>query len=78
MLGLEGHLRGANALHALEVLSTIDKSALAVGSAVDEIWVVDGQLDGTVHNMVSGLDTLHERVILVAWEICQSDERRVL
>lgn len=49
-----------------EDLGTIDQTALGVLATVDKVGVVEGQLNGTVDNVVHSLDTQHERVVLVA------------
>lgn len=41
-------------------LGAVNKTPFVVLSAVDEVRVVEGQLDGTVDNVVHGLDTEHE------------------
>lgn len=64
--GSERLVVGADALHALEVLGSVNKSPLVVGAGVDKVGVVQRQLGGTVDNVVGGLDTEHERVVLVA------------
>ena len=51
---------------ALESLRTVDQTTLGVGTAVDEIGVVEGELDGAVDDRVDGLGTQHEAVVLVA------------
>lgn len=47
-------------------LGALDQSPLGVLAAVDEVGVVEGHLNSTVDNVVGGLDTKHERVVLVA------------
>lgn len=47
-------------------LGALDQSPLSVLAAVDEVGVVEGHLNGTVDNVVGGLDTQHEGVVLVA------------
>jgi hypothetical protein len=49
-----------------EELSTFQKSSLVVLTRVDKVGVVQGQLNGTVHNVISSFDTEHEGMILVA------------
>lgn len=46
-------------------LSSVNQSSLRVLTAVNEVGVVQGQLDGTVDDVVDSLDTQHERVVLV-------------
>ena len=60
MLRLEGDIGVANTLHALEILRSIDKATLGVGAAVYEVGVIQGSLYGSIHNVVSSLNTLHE------------------
>ena len=43
VLSLEGDLGRPNTLHALEVLGTVDKSPLGVGSSVDEVGLSKNQ-----------------------------------
>lgn len=50
----------------LELLRTIDQTALSVLTAVDEVRVVEGKLDSTVDSIVNSLDTQHKRVVLVS------------
>ena len=64
--GAEGDLVIANALHALEVLGAVHEPPLVIAPGVDEVGVVERQLSGAVHDVVRGLDTEHERVVLVA------------
>ena len=45
---------------ALESLRTVDQTTLGVGTAVDEIGVVEGELDGAVDDRVDGLGTQDE------------------
>jgi hypothetical protein len=47
-------------------LGTIDQAALGVLATVDKVGVVEGQLNGTVDNVVNSFDTQHEGVVLVA------------
>ena len=47
-------------------LGTIHQTTLGVLATVDEVGVVEGQLNGTVDNVVDGLHTQHEGVVLVA------------
>lgn len=49
-----------------EDLATIDKPSFCVLAAVDEIGVVESKLNCTVHNVISSLNTKHERMILVS------------
>jgi hypothetical protein len=49
-----------------ENLGTIDQAALGVLATVDKVGVVEGQLNGTVDNVVNSLNTQHEGVVLVA------------
>lgn len=56
----------ADALHGLEVLGAVGQAALVVDARVDKVGVVEGELDGAVNGVVDGLDTQHERVVLVA------------
>lgn len=55
----------ADALHALEELGAVNQTSLVVDTGVDEVRVVDRGLESTVHDVVGGLDTLHEAVVLV-------------
>ncbi|KAH0194592.1 Udp-Galactopyranose mutase in complex with Udp, partial [Aureobasidium melanogenum] len=73
-LRLEGLAVVANTPHALEVLSTIDKSALVVGTRVNKVGVEERKLDGAVDNSINSLNTLHERVVLVTNLVTPSTE----
>lgn len=73
-LRLEGLALITDTLHALEVLGTINQSALVVCARVDEVRVEERKLDGAVDNRINGLDTLHERVVLVTNLVTPSTE----
>lgn len=55
-------------------LSTINEATLSVLSAIDEVRVVEGQLNGTVDNVVNSLNTKHERVVLVTDFVAPASE----
>lgn len=55
-----------NARTALEELRPVHEPPLVIDPAVDEVWVIEGQLGGAVDDMVGGLDAEHEAVVLVA------------
>lgn len=58
-LRLAGLAVVADALHALEVLGTIDQSALVVGTRVDEVRVEEREFNKAVDDSIDGLNTLH-------------------
>ena len=60
--GLERLVTAADSLHALEVLCTVDQSALRVRAGVDKVWVIESELGGTVDDAVDSLYTEHKRV----------------
>ena len=63
---MQRHPAIPNPLHALEKLRAVHQPALVINAAIDEIGIVERQLGGAVDDVVGGLDTQHERVVLVA------------